>query len=88
MNWGPGGSSALMEMRKFTSAMECFNKAAEYGPTLADVFLNRGQAHYFMRRYREAVSDLERALKLLPKGEPWRKQIQMILEDARRRKSP
>lgn len=59
-------SSIYMQTEKLEDCMADFDKAAEIGPQISDVFHHRGQVKLLMEKTEEAQKDFEKAVELNP----------------------
>ncbi|EFA02076.1 mitochondrial import receptor subunit TOM70 [Tribolium castaneum] len=59
-------ASIYMQNEKLTECLEDFDKAAEVGPEISDVFHHRGQVKLLMEKTNEAILDFQKAVDLNP----------------------
>ncbi|XP_044255644.1 mitochondrial import receptor subunit TOM70 [Tribolium madens] len=59
-------ASIYMQNEKLTECLEDFDKAAEIGPEISDVFHHRGQVKLLMEKTNEAILDFKKAVDLNP----------------------
>jgi tetratricopeptide (TPR) repeat protein len=52
------------KLKKYTLAIEAFNKAKKYNPDYDWIYIEIGDTHFFERNYQDAINSYEEALKL------------------------
>lgn len=57
----------MVDQGEPVKAIECYGRAIKSHPDLWDAYLNRGTTYYALKRYPEALKDLDRAILLNPK---------------------
>mgnify|MGYP001130146621 FL=1 len=53
-------------LKKFTSAIECYNKAIELSPSSTIAFCGKGLALYKQKKYEDALEYSEKGLEIEP----------------------
>ena len=51
-------------LAEYSAALECYNRAAALNPDSAEIYNNRGLAHYHLNQLEKAVADFSRAVEI------------------------
>ncbi len=60
--------NAQSSSEEYEKAMECYTKAIELNPQLAEAYNNRGFAKYSLQEYKEAIKDFTKTIELSPQS--------------------
>jgi tetratricopeptide (TPR) repeat protein len=52
-----GKGTNFAKLGEYKKAIECFDKAIELNPNLAEAYCNRGNAYFYLKQYERAIED-------------------------------